>query len=119
MESRKMSNENSIQSEIYRQLIRNFLSSLTPNQIDAIGGEPNIRVAFVKGDQQAIDLAERSSLIISPIAPILHIRSESPAHQKALELSYKPFCKAAAIAGFQWLSFSCGELISYAFRARS
>jgi hypothetical protein len=110
-----MSNQNSIQSEIYRRLIKQFLNSLTPNQRDALGDEQRIRVDFVQGDQEAVELAERSHLLISPITPVLHIKAESVTHQHALELSYKPFCRAAAAAGFEWLSFSPADFIGYAF----
>jgi hypothetical protein len=113
-----MSSENSIQSEIYRQLIRHFLSKLAPNQRDALGDEHRIRVAFVEGDQEAIALAERSNLVISPSAPVLHVRAESRAHEQALALSYEVFCQAAAAVGFNWLSFACDEAIDYAFRVK-
>jgi hypothetical protein len=113
-----MTDSNSIQSEIHRRLINQFLNSLTPSQRDALGDEQRIRVTFVEPDQQAIDLAERTDLVISPSAPILHVQSESRAHEQALELSYESFCQAAGGVGFQWLSFSCDEFIGYAFRVK-
>ena len=110
-----MSDSNSIGSEIHTELIRRFLGLLVSNQRNALGDERRIQVVFVEGDREAVELAERSHLLISPITPVLHIKAESVTHQHALELSYKPFCQAAAAAGFEWLSFSPADFIGYAF----
>jgi hypothetical protein len=113
-----MANSNSIESEIHTEAIGRFLSLLSSIQRKALGDERRIRVAFAEGSMQAIELAEHSHLLISPASAILHIQCESVAHQSALELSYEPFCQAAAAVGFEWLSFNPSDFISYALRVK-
>ena len=100
--------------EFHNELIERFLGLLDWHERKALGSRDRIRVACVEGSPESITLAKRTTLLISPASPVLHVQSESMAHECALELSVDCYIKAATAVGFKWLCFNHTSTICYA-----
>lgn len=100
--------------EFHEELIERFLALLDSHEREALGSRDRIRISFAQGSPESYALAEKTNLLINPTSPVLHVQSESIAHQFALELSIDSYLKAAAAAGFQWLCLNPTPMICYA-----
>jgi hypothetical protein len=102
-----------IETKFYAELIDRFLDRLDFWERKALGDEPNIQVSYVEGDPK-----QTLSIVLSPLTPILHVKTTSKEHQLALELSVDRFIKAAAAVGFKHICIGQNDRIEYAYRCR-
>ena len=105
-------------NEFHNELIERFLQLLDWYEREALGSRDRICVSYVEGSPECITLAERTTLLISPNAPVLHVKTESLAHEFALMLSAERYVKAAAAVGFRWLCFNHSSTICFAHHCK-
>ncbi|HEY9906859.1 MAG TPA: hypothetical protein V6D18_04545 [Thermosynechococcaceae cyanobacterium] len=113
-----MNNGDGLIKELHDESIQRFLNELDYPARKALA-DAKISISFGEGDQETVELAERYTLVLSPISPVLHIQAEPNAYYWSLLLSLTKFLEAAGRAGLERFSICTTPLVGCVYYCKT